>query len=121
LKRFDTQKVSDLQSIQWQVVNYYQQKGKLPATLAETIDPISGYSIPIDPQGGVYTYAVKDKLTFTLCATFNADGGDQNNYARPMAAISEVGDIANQPWYHGAGETCFTRTIDPERYPRFKI
>src|SRR3990167_11554767 len=32
--RYDSQKVSDLQSIQWQVVNYWQQKGVLPATLA---------------------------------------------------------------------------------------
>src|SRR3989338_1790528 len=35
LYRYDSQKVSDLQNIQWQVVNYWQQKEKLPATLAE--------------------------------------------------------------------------------------
>lgn len=121
LLRFDDQKVSDLQNIQWQIINYYQTKEKLPATLAETYDPISGSVIPTDPQGGVYKYEVKGKLTFELCATFNADGGDQNNYARP-ALVNEVsvGDVMNQPWYHGSGETCFTRTIDPERYPQFK-
>src|SRR3989344_6237593 len=35
LYRFDEQKVSDLQNIQWQVVNYYQQKEKVPANVSE--------------------------------------------------------------------------------------
>ena len=50
LYRFDTQKVSDLQNIQYQIVNFWQQKEKLPATLSEVADPISGNTIPVDPQ-----------------------------------------------------------------------
>src|SRR3989344_2082968 len=30
--RYDSQKISDLQNIQWQIVNYWQQKGALPGT-----------------------------------------------------------------------------------------
>src|SRR3989344_3807418 len=39
--RYDSQKVSDLQNIQWEIINYWQQKGVLPTTLAELKDPIS--------------------------------------------------------------------------------
>src|SRR5690606_14554854 len=41
--RYDEQKVNDLQSIQWQVVNHYQQKGALPVDLSYLDDPISSY------------------------------------------------------------------------------
>lgn len=120
LVRFDDQKVSDLQTIQWQIINYYQTKGKLPATLQETYDPISGSIIPVDPQGGVYKYSVKAPLMFELCATFNKDGGSMNGYTQPMYDVKTAGDITMLPWYHGTGESCFERTIDPERYPQFK-
>src|SRR3989344_532301 len=51
LVRFDTQKVSDLQNIQWQVVNYWQQKEKLPASLEELQDPLSGYTVTAVDKG----------------------------------------------------------------------
>ena len=120
LQRFDDQKVSDLQNIQWQVVNYYQAKGVLPTTLAETIDPISGSVMPVDPQGGAYLYEVKGKLAFALCATFNTEGGDVNAYMRPSVPLSETKDLMSKPWDHTVGEVCFDRTIDPDRYPRIK-
>ncbi len=48
--RLDDQKVTDMQNIQWQIVNYWQQKQKLPATLSDLTDPIGGYSVPSDAQ-----------------------------------------------------------------------
>ena len=75
LMRFDNQKVSDLQNIQWQVVNYWQQKEKLPASLEELMDPLSGSILPVDPQSGEsYVYEVTGRLSFKLCATFNKQG-----------------------------------------------
>lgn len=125
LYRFDDQKVGDITNIQWQIVNYYQQKEKLPATLAELADPISGFTIPTDPQTGEqYRYEQVDSLTFKLCATFNAgtQPGMVHRYSKTIPADFPGGpsDLENQTWYHDSGEYCFTRTIDPERYPPFK-
>jgi hypothetical protein len=127
LYRFDDQKVQDLQNIQYQIVNFWQQKEKLPATLTEVTDEISGNIIPRDPQTGEpYRYEVKDRLTFILCATFNAESqpnsiSSPRYYTEPVAIGSDkVVGLEAQPWTHSKGEVCFKRTIDPERYPPFK-
>ncbi len=131
LYRFDDQKVNDLTNIQYQIVNYWQQKEVLPATLGELQDPISGVIIPLDPQTGeMYTYQTTGSLSFKLCATFNAETRPSSMGvsrpviapmpAEPIGMTSEKGMILEQStWQHGAGETCFERTIDPERYPPF--
>lgn len=119
LQRFDDQKVSDLQNIQWQVINYYQTKERLPATLEEVADPISNNVIPKDPQTGEpYVYRITTPpYTFELCATFNAPSmRPQTTTTRPIEPMMG-GDYDS--WTHEAGETCFIRTIDPERYPPY--
>lgn len=120
--RYDEQKVSDLQSIQYQVVNYYQQKGELPEDLGGLSDPISGFMTPMDPQTGEgYTYAVTGALSFELCATFNEptpDTAGQGSYPSRDMAYPSMGIDEN--WQHEAGETCYARSIDPERYPLFE-
>ena len=124
LYKFDEQKVSDLQNIQWQVVNFYQQKGKVPTSLQELVDPISGWIVPVDPQTGEeYSYKA-DGTAFQLCASFNKDSRpDVLGVSRPIPAVKEPGidgDLAMSPWNHGPGVMCFDRNIDPERYPPFK-
>lgn len=115
LYRFDSQKVSDLQSIQYQIINFYQQKEKLPANLDELADPLSGWMMPKEAQGGAYRYEKTANLSFKLCATFNAE--TQKN----QVAISEpvMYGVEGENWQHSAGEVCFDRTIDPERYPPY--
>ena len=120
--RYDAQKVSDLQNIQYQVVNYWQAKRALPPSLDAVADPISGMSIPSDPQSNApYAYKAVNNLSFQLCATFNAPtpdtagkGGYGNginvSYPTPAGGMSDN-------WQHGAGQACFDRTIDPQRYP----
>jgi hypothetical protein len=124
LYRFDDNKVNDLQSIQWQVVNYWQQKEMLPATLADLQDPISGFMVPKDAQTGAdYRYEVVSPMSFKLCATFNAEtqsNSINNAYSRAVMPLEMGGkDLMSDSWQHGAGETCFERTIDPERYPPY--
>ena len=115
--RYDSQKVSDLQSIQWQVVNYWQQKGVLPATLAELQDPISGFMIPTDPQTRVpYEYEKTGILSFNLCAEFNKQAQIVNGSVARIAYPEPMGKL-NESWQHEAGHQCFERTIDPELYP----
>ncbi len=120
----DVRRVSDLQNIQWQVVNYWQQKEKLPASLAELNDPISNSMIPADPATKEsYVYKATGTQTFQLCATF-ATAGDSSGRTREgsMTAPTEVsstGKPLQDSWEHPAGEVCFDRTIDPERYPPY--
>lgn len=111
----DQLKVQDLSTIQWQIVNFWQAKQKLPTNLSEVADPISGFSIPVDKQtGAAYTYEVMGATTFKLCATFNKASRDErilsSTVERPMG-------VEGDNWQHGEGEQCFTRTIDKDRYP----
>ena len=139
LLRLDDKRVSDLQNIQYQVINYWQQKEKLPADLQTLVNPISGFSLPVpsDFQNGEkYEYTIKDskKLTFELCATFSLEmpkgweeykgyygGGVVPAIDRSTTNVSypvPVGGI-NESWDHKAGRTCFTRTIDKDIYPPY--
>lgn len=124
LARFDAQRVNDLQNIQWQIVNYWQQKQKLPKTLSDLSDPISNFSAPIDPQTrGEYEYKEAGPLSFQLCAVFNAESRKMMDGSRglrpyqtaPMPARIKGENVDN--WQHEAGRACFERTIDPEIYP----
>ncbi|MSR70652.1 hypothetical protein EXS62_01270 [Candidatus Kaiserbacteria bacterium] len=115
--RIDQQRVSDLQNIQWQVVTYWQQKTALPTKLEDLRDPISGVDIPVDPvTKEAYTYKRQSPLDFTLCATFSTKGGDL--YGRTISKPMAVGGVS-EVWDHKAGETCFDRSIDPQRYPPY--
>ncbi len=114
LSQFDQQRVNDLQSIQYQIVNYWQRKEMLPQQLSDLADPISGYAVPVDPSTKQpYAYSVKaaDVLGFELCATFDL-ASQQNTQAQPVYP----GDVA-QNWTHPAGYYCFERTIDQQLYP----
>jgi len=136
--RLDDRRVQDLQSIQYQVINYWQQKEKLPESLKELANPLSGFSLPVDPEfekGLVYEYKAVDKMSFELCATFALPipkGWREYNNGRYMPAVnfSEKGmDVSNsypypgggmnESWEHEIGRTCFIRTIDPDIYPPY--
>ncbi len=142
--RLDQRRIEDLQSIQYQVINFWQQKEKLPVSLDEFKNPISSYMIPQDPEfekGLAYEYRVLNDLpatqagkTFQLCATFalpipkgyveNSKGGGVYGEIMPARdiAVSSMpypGGGMNDSWDHQAGRTCFDRTIDPELYPPY--
>ena len=115
--RYDSQKVSDLQNIQWQIVKYWQQKGMLPSAITELQDPISGFTVPTDPQTEeLYEYKKIDGLSFNLCADFNRAERMMRGYASKVAYPEPMG-MLNSNWQHGAGHHCFSRTVDPELYP----
>ena len=124
LYRYDEQKVSDLQNIQYQLTNYYQTKRTLPTTLTDLDDPLLGFQTPVDPQTGAgYEYSKESALSFELCATFNAPTQSLSSpsvRSVPVPALYGVrGEPMQDSWQHEAGRTCFSRTIDPERYPPF--
>ncbi|MDO8430409.1 MAG: DUF5671 domain-containing protein [Candidatus Taylorbacteria bacterium] len=106
--KFDNQRVSDLQTLQRQIVSYWQQKNRLPASLSDLRDPISGFIVPSDPLNNTpYEYSVKGDKSFTLCSMF---AFENKNMPYPKGVIDDN-------WDHSIGKTCFDRNIDPEIYP----
>jgi hypothetical protein len=94
------QKIQDLENIQYQVSYYFQRKSTIPVSLNDLNDPLSGYIVPVDPQSKEqYDYKVLSKNSFELCTEFNLE------------------DDKNKNWIHGIGNTCFERTVDPQKYP----
>jgi len=119
--RFDEQRVSDLQNIQYQVINFWQTKEILPAKLSDMSDNISGFVPPTDPDTRAsYEYTVKNPLAFELCATFGAksieNSAPDRAYAVPEMVTPEGKMAPVENWSHEAGRVCFERTIDPAIY-----
>ncbi|MBI5046050.1 MAG: hypothetical protein HZC14_03595 [Candidatus Niyogibacteria bacterium] len=120
LRRFDDRRVSDLQSIQWQVVNFWQSKERLPDNLDELSDKISGFTAPRDSENNsAYEYRKASDLSFELCATFNREGNDESGSNVPMPAKAQFSGEMQGNWSHASGRACFERTIDPDLYPPF--
>ena len=114
LLRFDQEKVSDLQGIQWQLISYWQSKGEIPKDLSSLEDSLSGFRIPVDPQTNEpYVYGRSGDLAFTLCATFNKESFVEARIPQPQVKYG----FEETNWDHGEGEFCFKRDIDPELYP----
>ena len=110
LRRFDDRRVSDLQTLQYQIVNHWQTKNKLPETLGDLSDSISGFMAPRDPSNGsAYEFRAASTLSFELCASFTRPSERQ---MQPEPA----GPDPSQSWDHPAGRFCFMRTIDPDFY-----
>ena len=133
--RMDDRRMTDLQSLQYQVINYWQQKEKLPESFADLKDPISSFMVPVDPEfqkGLVYEYIKTGKMSFQLCATFSLPmpegvteypsyGGvymDIGVREPAMTSAPYPGGV-NESWDHEGGRTCFSRTIDKDVYPPF--
>ena len=116
-QRYDEQRVSDLQMIQSEIINYWQKKGALPPTLAALNDPLSYFTMPVDPAtGAAYEYenTSASAPSFALCATFTSASDTRTqsaSYAKPMY---QEGD-----WSHTAGRVCFNRVVDVDLYPVF--
>ncbi len=107
--RFDSERVEDLESIQWQITDYWQHKQVLPASLEDLNDEISGYLVPSDPDTDqAYEYRVLRDKTFELCATFQK--------ISPSLENPRLKSDYMQEWEHKDGKVCFERTIDEDIY-----
>lgn len=122
LMRFDATRTNDLQIIQWEIINFWQQKRILPNQLADLNDAISGFSVPPDPEaekGKKYEYRKISTLSFELCADFNLESrysSDKNSRVIPDMSGFGPG-IEQNNWQHAEGPVCFERVVDPELYP----
>ncbi len=117
-KRFDEQRISDLQMLQSQIVSYWIRKESLPQDLSNLEDSISGFFVPKDPQTEAsYVYKITDSLSFELCATFKTSSKDfGQNLRGAKLSYPYPYDSFQQNWEYEPKETCFARTIDPELY-----
>ncbi len=116
--RFDERRVSDLSTIQYQVIDYWQRKTSLPQGTAELTNNISGFVVPKDPESGIdYGYRVTGPFTFELCATFVTSNSEEFMGKGRSVAVHYGGEPSN--WAYGEGMTCFERTIDPDLYPPY--
>lgn len=119
LIRYDNQKITDLQNIQWQVISYWQMNGTIPTNLKE-LEKTQQYILPTDPQSKTdYEYKKTGEMTFELCSDFSSENmTNQNNMAvAPVNYPVKGGIIQNENWNHKAGRQCFERVIDPVAYP----
>lgn len=122
LIKYDNQKTSDLQNIQWQVISYWQMNGTLPVSLSDISASQQYVVLPKDPQTQTtYEYQKTGAMTFDLCAEFNKENSNTNQSPYEVAPIGvgygKVDVIQNGNWNHGASRQCFSRIIDPEIYP----
>ena len=113
--RNDEIRVNDLRSVQYNVLEYWQKTETLLVNLEDLNDPLSYYIEEKDPvTGELYEYKVIDELTFELCAEFETEINEQNNYLdRPIYEKDLIGD---ENWRHSVGRDCFERRINPEMY-----
>ncbi|MBI3888182.1 hypothetical protein HY311_00095 [Candidatus Nomurabacteria bacterium] len=113
LIKYDQQRVSDLQNINYQVQNYYQTKGSLPGLISDLSSSNNYYVVPVDPQTKAsyeYNLIGQSAKAYSLCATFNKDSKAQNG-----GTIYTLYD-SNSTWAHPAGHYCFTETIPVSQY-----
>ncbi|HRY31153.1 MAG TPA: DUF5671 domain-containing protein [Candidatus Paceibacterota bacterium] len=104
--RFDSDRIEDLTNISSAITDYYHQNSSLPenlVTLAKSGEYYTTNSINDPETAEEYGYIIASSNSYKLCATFS----------RP----SEVTKWTNI-WEHGAGLTCFERTIGEEVLPK---
>jgi hypothetical protein len=128
--RDDQMRSSNLQSMQWEVVNHYQRTGTLPQSASALIDPLYPNNTDFlnDPEtGNPYEYRVIASTTpiFELCADFALPSKTEEYKGRgdyPEGFSARYSYVDYYPSYgeafeHVEGRNCFTRIIDPVRYP----
>jgi len=103
--REDTQRVSNLQQISYQMQSYYEINKKLPENLDVLVtDAKIESSVTKDPvTGETFIYTLTDAENYQLCANFNLSDKSED-VKNPQPAYSGV----SPEWQHAAGKQCFT-------------
>lgn len=121
LTRIDERRVEHLRTLQFEIVNFWQAKEVLPAELRELRDEIRGFTPPVDPvTGELYEYRPIGPRSFELCAVFQTSNIAASRVDGRGAPIRDPFGGVEETFLHDAERTCFSRTIDPDRFPPFK-
>lgn len=102
LQRMDERRVSDLISLKDSIESYHRENGRLPDDLA-TLERLPGASLAVtDPVTRQrYGYTRDSAKDYRLCAVFATDTATDGLAVRGI----------HQEWAHGAGNTCFKRSV----------
>lgn len=112
-KKFDERRISDLQTIQNEIITYWQQKNTLPSKLDDLKNTISGFAPPADPETLTpYEYSIINPLAFILCSDFQTADDEKTR-----SNLYYYGPYPDN-WKHEKGKKCFQRSIDPQLYKR---
>ncbi len=112
-QRFDELRISHLQSIEGQIISYWQSEDKLPTTLQDITQKFPGFIVEKDPETNQsYDYHITGQLSFELCGNFATDANDPK-YMRGYPTYPY-----GHSWDHAIGNQCFSTTIDPKLYPK---
>ena len=126
-RRFDERRISDLQIIQNQVLQYWISGGVLSPKLVDLGKNDPNFVLPKDPQSDTeYEYHILtgDQPTFELCAIFKQPS--INNMRRQQVLEKPIAPYRDgayfypyqNNWEHGVGRQCFKQVIDPAVYKR---
>jgi hypothetical protein len=105
LRQFDQERISDLQQIQYAVIDeYYNRFGSLPDSLEIAMkNSPSSPEIYTDPETkSYYDYSIISDKQYQLCAFFSLSSKDQTESVSAM-------------WSHDSGYACFTLQVTDTR------
>lgn len=98
LKRIDSQTISDAQSVDSSIRNFFTQAGKLPQTLDDLEK--TGFT-PYLQSANKIEYSVTGENAYQLCASFERSDVEDKDTTFGVQGSAE--------WRHQAGKICFQR------------
>jgi len=117
LKRLDFEKINDIQQLQSSVVSFWQVNNKLPQGLEEVRGQYGYFDMNQPDSSKPYEYSIVSPNSFEICAEFNFDSGDQNNYNRSIMDVDiKYNYTTPSDWSYKEGRSCFTYVINEEIY-----
>lgn len=117
LRKFDAQRIQDLQNIHSNVIEYWKRRTKLPIAL-EDLQNEFGFTAPKDPvTKAPYEYRVlavasnTATLQFELCAIFEVDPLPSQDPREKFSPPPYFPIAPYEYWNYKSGRTCFARKI----------
>lgn len=108
-QKLDDTQISDLQTIQGQVQEYYFVNGSIPSTLEDMSKTLPLPQAPENRDG--YTYE-KTAKGFALCATFSQASKAEQFGASDVIMDKNAVILNPNNWQHDAGRVCFERIVN---------
>lgn len=115
-RRFDDQRVNDLQQISSAIDLFYTKTGHLPRSLNELVKPevarLYNLSSTIDPKTSItYEYSTTTESSYKLCANFTQANTETSGTQRRTLLRNHYPD--NNAWEHPAGHKCIELFAPP--------
>lgn len=114
LRRLDEQHIQTLQQVTYAIDTFTNTRGRVPTRIDELWEPSSSLypEITLGMTDSIpdFSYRTSATSSYELCASFNLATEQSSDFG---AQPSYVDPTLFQSWNHGAGLTCFPRTVRP--------